>query len=327
MFRNYHNSKRLSGNSGNPVLRWRSVFIALALAFMIGGMIQAPTVQAAPARVPVKVYMDVVNPKTTICVGKEVNYEARVYTPPRTIVGIKINAYALPGIKVEAFSQDKSVGDFVGAKKGIRTRFTGSTDELLDDEATPHTAYFTFKAKEAGKTTLYFEGVAQGQYVSFNVPVKVINCKYKVLINSRWKYVTPYGTVNLIAITAKDAFLLMNEENLYSTTQAEIVWVETTKVPRYREKNDLNFGTAEIIGQIGLDNKLEVKLNINPVSFGQTLCGAAGCGGSPVSLTADPLRIIVPASGGGAITQIHGLTGGGIKLKGPTTVYVFPIEK
>ena len=87
-------------------------------------------------------------------------------------------------MKVEAFSTVPEVGDFVDAKKGTataKTVFTGG-----DDNLSTLGAKIKFKAKKAGTTILYFDGMVQGQYVSFNLPVRVKPCKFKVTTTSRF---------------------------------------------------------------------------------------------------------------------------------------------
>lgn len=312
MFRNSHNSKGLSTNAG----RWRTVSMALVLALIIGSAGQTPLAQAAPARVPVKVYMDIVSPKTTVCAGKTVIYEARVYTPPTTIVGIKVDRYALSGIKVEASSQDKNVGDFTGTKKGFVTRNTTALQPLDDFETTPHSAYFTFKAKKAGKTTLYFEGVAHGQYVSFDVPVKVINCKYKVKIVSKWS-----AGMTIVA-TSSDG-VMTADENGYFTGSANVNWVTSILCGI---KSPIAPSKADLTGTINESDQLVVKITFQPTSSsGGGNCGAAGVSTSNF-LTPAPLTIRVATTGAVSTRQAQVVTAKNGSFTGTANVYVIPVD-
>jgi hypothetical protein len=145
MFRNSRNSKILFRNAE----RWRSVSLVLILALMLGSTGSTQPAQAAPAREGIRLYMDIVNPKTTVCVGKTVNYEARVYMafdPPLTTPkGNKVERNAIAGIKVDATSADKNVGDIVGSKQGPLTRVTGGAEDLVNLETSasvPNAAIF-----------------------------------------------------------------------------------------------------------------------------------------------------------------------------------------
>jgi len=198
MFRNSRNSKILFRNAE----RWRSVSLALIFALILGSASQTQLAQAAPGRAGIRLYMDIVQPQTTVCVGKTVSYEARVYMafdPPLTTPkGNKVENSALAGVKIDATSADPNVGDIVGKKQGPVTRVTGGTEDLVSLEsgaAIPNSAIFKFKARKAGKTTLYFEGLAFGEYVSFNVPVNVIPCKFKVVATSNMSMCYPGGCI------------------------------------------------------------------------------------------------------------------------------------
>ena len=55
-----------------------------------------------------------------------------------------------------------------------------------DDDVSTLGSKFKFKAKKAGTTILYFDGMFKGQYVSVNLPVRVKPCKFKVTTTSRF---------------------------------------------------------------------------------------------------------------------------------------------
>ncbi len=330
MNKKIHNLRGFSANAGNQNPRWRTVFIALVLALAVGSAGQTPSVIAAPAGVPVKVYMELVNPKTRVCVGKTAQYPVRVYTPPTTSAGIDFDRYALPGIKVEGFSQDKTVGDFLGAKKGtLTTRTTAPSDEDIDEaggfESTPNTAYFTFKAKKAGTTTLYFEASAHGQYVSDKVSVKVVNCKYKVIIGSQMNWCGPYGCIKFRGVST-DGQVTADETGYIFTGTAPVYWVSTSKVPNCGAVNSLGIGQVKMRGNLSDSGQLLLELNYDTVPFTDVVtCPGIGSGSSALPITPSPLTVTVP-SFGGVVQLSQQMDGGPEPALGSANVYVIPLE-
>lgn len=317
MFTNSHNSR-------NQAPRWRMVFIALVIALSIGSVSRSGPAQASAAGVPVRVYMQLINPKTTVCVGKQANYAVRVYTAPTTVVGIAIDAYALPGIRVEGSSQDKSVGDLVGASNGTRTRVTGQTEEFLDDEPTPHTAYFTFIAKKAGKTTLYFEGLAHGQYVSDKVLVKVIHCKYRVIIGSQMFWSGSYGSIKFRGVSTEGQ-IKADETGYIFTGTAPVYWVSTSNVPNCRAANSLGISTVNMRGNLSDSGQLLVELNYDPVSFNDVVSCPPGSGTSGFPISPSSLKVSVPYFGG-VVQLSQQMDGGPGSAMGSANVYVIPLD-
>ena len=125
---------------------------------------------ATNAPLSYRFYMEPVEYRTTLCTGESAVYSMVVYlqasTGPRDPVS---------GVKIEAYPNDTKLGSF---DKG--SQVTQGFDGL------PVTAEFKFKAgKKPGKTTLVFQGAVrkvdiQTGYVSFNIPIRVVDCKFKV---------------------------------------------------------------------------------------------------------------------------------------------------
>ena len=307
-------SKEMSAHAAERHLlpRWRIVFIALCLVLIIGSVSQTPAAQAAPVREGVTFYMDMVSPKTTVCVGKTVSYEARVYmvynTPVTTPKGNKIGENAIAEIKVEANSQDMNVGDFLNTKKGFVTRVTGGADDLVSldtGESSPNTAVFAFKAKKAGKTNLYFQGLAYGQYVSFTVPVKVIPCKFKVKVLLRFNP----GIYNITVIS--DEVVMTADEAGTFTGSAVMHWVYSNfSIPCSVSAPD---SSVNLTGKLDDDGGKFV----GTVTFGPTT--PVGCRGSGQGAV-NPLKFSVRSSGG-----VSKSTATASPLSGPSTILVVPV--
>lgn len=93
-----------------------------------------------------------------------------------SLAGPSVGVIAVP---IEASSTNASVATV--APKRV---FSGyDLDEVL-----PGSAYFTIHAAKPGSTNLIFEAVIRGQYVGPVIPIKVVNCKYKVTLSHSGRY-------------------------------------------------------------------------------------------------------------------------------------------
>jgi len=295
MFRNSRNSKILFRNAE----RWRSVSLALIFALILGSASQTQLAQAAPGRAGIRLYMDIVQPQTTVCVGKTVSYEARVYMafdPPLTTPkGNKVENSALAGVKIDATSADPNVGDIVGKKQGPVTRVTGGTEDLVSLEsgaAIPNSAIFKFKARKAGKTTLYFEGLAFGEYVSFNVPVNVIPCKFKVVATSNMSMCYPGGCIKFRGVIVNGQ--VTADENGYFKGEAPVVWISSSVVPNCGAVNKLGISSVQMRGNLDDSGQLQLDLDYKSVQFVDVIKCAFGSGGGSETIQVSALKVTVP---------------------------------
>jgi len=328
MFRNPHNSKRLSTNAG----RWSHINLVLVLAFMLGSTGQTQPAQAAPAREGIRLYMDIVNPKTTICVGKTVNYEVRVYMafdpPLKTPKGNKVDQSAIAGIKVDATSADTNVGTIAGSKQGPLTRVTGGAEDLVNLEssaAVPNAAIFKFNARKAGKTTLYFEGLAFGQYVSFNVPVTVIPCKFKVIATSNMSACYPGGCIKFRGVIVEGQ--VTADENGYFTGTAPVVWISSSVVPNCGAVNKLGISSVQMRGNLNESGQLLLELDYKPVQFSDVIKCPLGAGGGNETIKVSALKVTVPPERKLVAVRLpQQLSGGPGGVSGTADVYVIPLD-
>lgn len=315
MFRN-------SRDSRNQTPRWRTLLIALVFALSIGFAGQMPQAQAAPAKDPVTVSMTIVNPKTSLCIGQSAFYEVQVISAAHTTAGIQVDAWALSGITVTAFSKDESVGDFIGPKtKGFRTRMTSSWEELENlsgpsFEGRSNSAVFHFKANKPGRTTLFFEGLAYGQYVSFNVPVRVIQCKYQVVTISKWSA----GMTSVATIY--NAYMETNDNGSVISTTVNVLWT-TTMICGI--KSPVSQSEATLTGSFNENDELVIKITFGPAA-------SEGGGNCQVSVetqniaTPNPLTVTVGPSGG-VFNQVHTVKASNGDFPGSVTIIVWPLVK
>ena len=239
-----------------------------------------PPAQAAPTADVVQVVYGYSEPKNQNMYWDAVEYLIRsllCFSSPEP--RDRIDRYR--GVKVEATSSDKSVGSF---KRDSAIAGFGN-DDLV-------TASFLFTAKKTGTSNLFFEGMVDKKfrdtYVSFTVPVTVINCKYKVTSRSQWMQNTGNGTVflNTYLINVR---LVGDEQGHFTVSgSSNATWIMTTFIPGFRSSNTIQYSEADLDGQLFENNQFSLNLSLNSTSGAETNCGEPGCGGGDVLLTAAP---------------------------------------
>lgn len=169
----------------SPVFR-KYVLVVLSLILLVasGGV---PIAKAAPHVWTARVSLNVVAPRTTLCTAETVTYTADVYAEMLPATGTQLIKVA--GVKVDAWPADPSIGSFLGTKKAGAVTHQSGTDLL-----NPTSIVFKFKAgKKPGNSKLFFEGLVDSihvplGYVSFTVPIRVIDCKYKVSTTTEFSH-------------------------------------------------------------------------------------------------------------------------------------------
>ena len=105
------------------------------------------------------------------------------------------------------------------------------------------TASFFFTAKKTGTSNLFFEGFVNNKfrdtYVSFTVPITVINCKYKVTSRSQWIQRTPGGTVVLNTFMVNVSMTADEQGHFTASGSTNATWVMTTFIPQYGSTNTI----------------------------------------------------------------------------------------
>jgi hypothetical protein len=286
----------------------RMLAAILAITFIVGADPAGvgPTAPVAAAGATYRYYMDVVSPRTTLCLGEKVHY--RVVVNRETD---DANTVPVGGVKVEAYADDPSIGTFSGKGKG------GSVFVSTQlDFATPFSAEFTFTAgKKIGATTLEFQGlvsyvspIGRG-YVSFGVPVQVIPCKYKMSSIVRFP---PNGTFNTGAveppIVAKmKSTLLTSDADGNFTGTGTIHWIGTSLTSGCTVSQKFGGDTSVALTGKIFDDHLQVTMIYQPGNGALTVeCGGVKQGMPSDAVQLDQLDIELPMNGGSLKqTQAH----------------------
>jgi hypothetical protein len=151
----------------------------IALTALVGATTQVPGAfaYAAPSRstLSAQFSMRPIQYRTTLCTGDKVSYQLAVYVAVSGGDSPGTAIEAVQGVSVEASAGDPALG-----------AFTPSSNSTVSFDGGPATADFTFKVgKKPGSTNLDFQGAVKGYeihvgYVSFRVPIRIIECKFRV---------------------------------------------------------------------------------------------------------------------------------------------------
>jgi hypothetical protein len=275
-------------------------------------------------------YMDISRPRTSVCLGEFVRYKTTVFGEPATGKPFPIE---LTGVRVNAFVGDPGIGQFSFAdKNGTSTGRTGYNGFL------PAHVEFLFHATKAGSTSLYFEGAVKGfdihvGYVSFTVPIRVIQCQFDVKTTLKFPlngvddpvFRRPKVTVlmPLTRITADTDGHFTGEADVqfisgrHSTRFSGLTctWVET-----FPKKTSVKI-TGELLESGQLSLKFFYAKIGSDTSF--TCPPAAAIKASGVPYLLDELDVVLPADGG-TIHQKQGYNAG--KFFGSSTITVRPVQ-
>ena len=307
--RNHHRVK-----TATRAFNFFTVLILVMILVNSGKPIQ---VQAALSSEPVIYSMKILNPKSVLKCGEVVSYTVRVDvglqdsnmpTPAPDSSG-STKGLPLPKVKVEAFSTVPAVGDFVDAKKGTVTANIAMSSG--DDDLSTLGGKMKFKAKKAGSTILYFDGMVQGQYVSANLPVSVKPCKFKVTTVSRFAVPGLKYTA-----TMDETDLTESGDGSYTGT-GKVNWVGWWQVIPPGVGTSITCTTkltappsqVDLTGTMNDDGYLDVNITFQPGTAPKwsAVCrdssGATPPVDTAVKLAATPLKISAPASTGGVSTQ------------------------
>lgn len=325
-----------SRHAAHPAHRRYRVYITLILALAIGSVNQTPAAFAAPPGELAYFYMDVVNPKTTLRCGQTVTYLVKVEAlnnrldvlpMPTPVPGSRglPKGVSVIGVKVEAFSVDKNVGNFVATEKGFATAYT---TVVLDDDLAGLGARFKFKAIKPGKTTLHFDGLVGKEYVSFNLEVKVLPCKFKATTIGEW-YVPGPANIHMMAIS--DDAEVSEDEQGSVTGSAAVNWIASAD--RVLDcVGVLTIGNSQVdwTGEMDDVDRLTLISTYQPAAglIDNTCANAEGSisGTFQIQLTPDSVQVSTFSSGG-VFRQSQVLEGPEGPISGFVTIIIVPEDE
>ncbi len=305
---------RLAAVQGLLAAARRGVWGVVLLSFLIG--LGGP---ASPAQAEGlwTYHIDVTNPKLIVCTNQTVTYRVHIYsTSPPDPNGESITDMETirPGTTVTGDVSDATLGEFINRGGFSPLPGPGST--------APTTAEFVFKAKnKLGSTTLTF-GASSDSFEArpFTISVKVVHCKYKVLVVSRFAATYVGGSIKIVA-ASNAGELAVDEDGGYSGT-SNVAWIATAVIGGCSYTNLLAVSKIHMRGAVNETGQLAVKLTYDKTSYIETIPCIPGTGGERGVAYATPLDVTVPLAGGVVILPQEAQGGAG--AQGTATVYVLP---
>src|SRR3972149_9642069 len=171
MFRRSDDLNPHSAHQEDRGRRWRSVFIALLLALVVGGAGQHAPAQAAPAGdASIRVYMDARRlEQQTLCVGTNTEIQVHVYKEVE-VVGERPMLGHLIGVEVQASVVDSSIGRINRPSNLTLTAFEGGT-------------FFSFSAEKPGTTIIQFRGkVSSRVFLGLEISSDIVTTELSVTV-------------------------------------------------------------------------------------------------------------------------------------------------
>jgi len=323
MNRHSCNSTGSSARAGNPETRWRTFFIALVIAPIIGSVSPTLPAHAAPGQADVERNEYYLTPSGAggldrVCVGGVVVFnviaERRLGPDGRKETGPPVQA----GVTVDGSVLNPAYGTL-----------TPTSPETSMGSTPAGSAVFTFRALSPGTTELRFTGRAatapvpnsSRAYVPLTLNVNVVPCtakQYKVTTISTW------SAGREIVATIDDGVMKADERGRF-TGSANVNW-RTSVLGRAgcgAAEARTAPSRADLTGVINESDQLVVKITFQPKDFsGWATCGPAGISTGNVA-TPDPLTIRV-ATAGGRSTQAQAATAKNGSFRGSATIVVTP---
>jgi hypothetical protein len=313
--------------------------VGLRRAIFMTALVLALVAQSAGVTVPARAQddwqylVDILNfPPETLCIRQSTDYQ--VHIVPKGSIGLGdqhgiVSMELFAGTTVTGQVADPSIVDFTTA----RSKSTNNPDP---SSIRPGAVAFTLKAKRVGRTTITFSAdvVEFGNTFKahpYVVDVNVQKCAFKVSIKSHWQ-VPGLGYVAVI----DEADLIPDADGNY-TDIANVTWSGWWDVLPPGISAGLTCTTkltalpsqAYLTGKMNESGFLEVNVTYrsNPASWRATCKDSSGSTPpiiTPVSLTADSLKIGVPVAAGGVSTQPQALIDQIDASAGSAFIDIFP---
>lgn len=299
--------------------KWHRIILILVFLLSSGSAGRTTPVQAAPGADGLIIYrMKIFMPPDPLCVGKDYSIKVRISADLQyegedgryhDLISEGIN-----GRKIEASVRDNNIA-------GISPRSLLTGWDI--DSVGPGEVEFRLKAKKAGNTVLFFETYIQEAaqslqepYFGSSVPIKVVNCRYKVTAFTNAS--ASYPNLRSYIISRTSGEMKSSDGRSFSGTTG-VNWQAFSYSAMCSHSHTFLPAQAQLNGTLNQD-QLTVQVTFDAASFSSQNCASSNSG----QLLAPPLIVTVPVSGGGK-HWTYSLPWGMEALEGSVSIYVTPI--
>lgn len=329
MFRNSAFFKRSSSKRKRAVARWCVFCLRLALAFYTGGVGQTTFVRAAPrANETIDSFEISTSPIPSPACAHSL-YEVQFFARVDRVADLNGNKVDLKGglgpsdISVKATSSDTNVAEFhpeILTASALDNRIGRGAD-------------FKLKTEAPGSATLTLTGKLEwtGERVIFpplQLPVKVVNCRFRITINTILLGIGPAITETVVSTVTGE---INGEANGALTGQADVIWKAQQATPCLSVVQTAPPSKATLEGSLSEDgSSLTVHVTYDPAmafSTGTSACYVKATRNWQSQFQAPPLSFTVPTTGGSLSQPVSLHIGESAKgLTGTAIIGVQPIE-
>lgn len=312
-----------SSSRRKPSRSFLSMLIVI-FAVMLGSAGQITSVSAGAAEPAPQgefytykfgVYM----PDPPYCVGQDYQVRVKVvkaYIPDNVVD----KSYPEPvlAVRIESSARNESIAT-------LSPRYSFAFD-IEDDNYEFGSVYFTLNAKKAGTTDLYFETLIGGEYASSTKSIKVVNCKYRVVVTSAVS--ASFPNITVLAATIAKGEMKANPDGTLGGT-ANIVLNPYAFSQCFTHQLTAQPGTATLRGVTSADGtSLTVTVNFPPIpvtSVSNATCYTEGGSNNTTNLQHPTLEVTVPSTGGAESKPVS-IQWGEMGLSGEAVINVIPVE-
>jgi hypothetical protein len=328
MFRVSRSFRRLPSPANNKARHWYKILVILVLALSLSGVGQTTSVQAAPHADATIYSFDLSTSPIPSPACAHSLFDVQFFANVESTVDWNDQQVKLQGglgpsdTSVNATSSDTSVAEFHPDSR---------TASALDNSIGGRSANFQLKTEAPGSATLAFTAEIKwaGQSITLpplQLPIKVVNCKFKVTITT---ILLGVGPDIMETVVSKLTGEISGDENAALAGEAEVIWNAQQVTPCLSVVQVVPPSKATLEGSLG-ENGSTLTVHVNyglgmAFSQGTTTCKVSVTGTYQHQFQPPPLSFTVPTTGGSLSQPVTFQIGTG-PINGTAIITVVPIE-
>ena len=327
MLPNLERAKPRPSNRVSQPSRWRFFYLTLIFILGLGGMKPNDAALAAPPKDETDITFDISTSPIPNPACAHTSYDVEFFARVDTVANLNGNQVDLQGgpgpseIEVQAKSSDSSVAEF-----HPETKTATGLDGRIGKGAN-----FVLRTEEPGSATLTMTGKITWAnerkiFPPLQQPIKVVNCRFKITINSALAGIIPNITETAVYNLTGE---IKGDPGGALTGDSEVNWKTQQVGDCYVANQAALPSTANLEGSLSEDgDRLTVHVTFGPVSVLNSLkwtCGGAAGGTSELTFQPTPINFVVPTTGR-TVSQPVAIPIGDVTLTGSAIITVVPLE-